>query len=94
MAERQIDHVNVVAYAGAVMGRIIAAKNRKLIQASDRDLRNIGQKVVGNAIRILPIRPLSCAPTGLKYRKRIMFQAGSATCKSPRIYSIMSFERP
>ena len=42
VAFRQVDDVDVVAHAGAVMGRIVVAENGKLLQFSDRHLADVG----------------------------------------------------
>ena len=50
----QIHYVDVIAYAGAVMGGPVAAKHLELFEAADGDLGHEGEKVVGDAERIFP----------------------------------------
>ena len=49
----KIDHVDVVAHAGAVLRRVIVAENAEALELSDRDLRDIRDEIVRDAVRVL-----------------------------------------
>ena len=66
MALGEIDHVDIVAHAGAVGRVVVVAEDLQPRALADRDLRHVRHQVVRDAARILADRPLSCAPTGLK----------------------------
>ena len=53
MAARKIDHVDIVAHAGAVGRVVIVAEDVEMIAAADRHLRDEGHEVVGDAARVL-----------------------------------------
>ncbi len=50
----QIHHVDVIAYARAVMGWPVAAEHLQLITAADSDLGYEGEEVVGDAQGVFP----------------------------------------
>lgn len=62
----QVDNVNIISHAGSVRGGIIISKNRKFFKLSSRHLCDIRQQIIGNPADRSPIKPLSCAPIGLK----------------------------
>ena len=53
MPQRQVDDVDVVAHAGAVRGGVVVAEHPQPRQLPDRDLRDEGQQVVRDAVRVL-----------------------------------------
>src|SRR5439155_7644912 len=53
MAACEIDHVDVVAYAGAVARRVVAAEHPKSVAKAHGDLGDIGHDVVRNTLRVL-----------------------------------------
>ena len=53
MALGQVDHVDVVAHAGAVVRGIVVAEHADAFQLAYGHLRNVGQQVVGDALGIL-----------------------------------------
>ena len=53
MPLRQIDHVDIIAHAGAVGRGVIVAEHVQAVQLADGDLRDIGHEVVGDAVRVL-----------------------------------------
>ena len=53
----EIDHVDIVAYAGAIGRRIIIAEHRQPLAPADRHLRNERHQVVRYAARILADQP-------------------------------------
>ena len=52
MAFGQVHHVDVVAHAGAVGRGVVVAKHGQLGQLAYGHLRDVGQQVVGNAVRV------------------------------------------
>ena len=54
--------MNVVAYAGAVMGRVVVTKHLKLGQPANGHLGDIRHQVVGNAVRIFADAPRGMRP--------------------------------
>ena len=53
MADGQINHVQVVALAGAVRRGIIAAEDGQLLELAGCDAADVGHEVVGNSVRIV-----------------------------------------
>src|SRR5450830_24949 len=51
MPDRQVDHVDVIAHAGAVRSRVIAAIHGQLLTLAAGHLGDVGHQVVGNAVR-------------------------------------------
>ena len=58
--------MDVVAAAGAIRCRIIAAENSEMIASADCHLRDIRHEVIRNTLRILTNTTGFCAPIGLK----------------------------
>ncbi len=52
MTESEIHHVDVVAHACAIRGRIVIAKHPQLLELADAHLADIGQQVVGDTVGI------------------------------------------
>ncbi|MNN20101.1 hypothetical protein D3C81_1333620 [compost metagenome] len=52
MAQRQVDHVDVVAHARAVRRIVIVAEDGQALAAADGHLRDEGHQIVRNASRI------------------------------------------
>ena len=63
---REVDNVDVIAHARAVVGVVVIAEDAQMVAAADGDLRNERHEVVGDALRVLADEPASCAPMGLK----------------------------
>src|SRR5690554_1760526 len=57
MPKRQINHVDIIPYARAVVGRVIVAKDLDFFQPPYRDLSYIGHKVVGDAVGVFANKP-------------------------------------
>ncbi|ABA48535.1 hypothetical protein BURPS1710b_3148 [Burkholderia pseudomallei 1710b] len=53
VAAREIDDVDVIAHAGAVGRRVVAAEHAQLLELAHRDLRDVRHQVVRNAGRVL-----------------------------------------
>ena len=53
MAAGQVDHVDVVAHAGAVMRGVVVAEDVQLLQLADGDLGDVGHEVVGDVVGVL-----------------------------------------
>jgi hypothetical protein len=53
MAAREVEHVDVIADRGAVLGLVVVAKDEKLLALTDSDLCEQRQEVVGYAERVL-----------------------------------------
>ncbi len=53
MAQREIDHVDVVAHAGAVARGPVGSEHRQALALADRGLRDAREKVVRDVARIL-----------------------------------------
>lgn len=54
MARGEVNYVNIVSNAGAVLRRVIIAEHQDLIPASNRNLRNERQEVVRYSSWIFP----------------------------------------
>src|SRR5690606_30784406 len=54
---RQVDDMDVVAYAGAIHGRVVTTEHLQALAATDRHLANEGHQVVGHATRVLADEP-------------------------------------
>ena len=53
MAHREVDHVDVVAHAGAVVRLVVVAVDGQVLELAGRHLRDVGQEVVGDAVGVL-----------------------------------------
>ena len=53
VAPGQIHHMDIVPHAGAVGGAVVIAVDVDLLQLAHRDLGDIGDQVVGNAVGVL-----------------------------------------
>ena len=66
MPARQIDHMDIIAHAGAVGGVVIAAEHAQARQQPRRHLRHIRHQVVRNAVRILADQPALMRADGVE----------------------------
>ncbi|MGF6781862.1 hypothetical protein P3T21_007102 [Paraburkholderia sp. GAS334] len=69
MPTRKIDHMNVIAHAGAIGRVVITAEDAQLLQLANCNPATCatnGIRLLGTPAGSSPINPLSCAPTGLK----------------------------
>ena len=53
MTLREIDNMNVIAYARAIDCRPVATEDAQPFASADRHLRDEGHQIVGHALRIL-----------------------------------------
>lgn len=62
----KINNVNVITHTRTVGSIVIVSENREALKLTAGDLGNIRKKIVRNSLRIFCVKPLSCAPIGLK----------------------------
>ena len=72
MRVRYIRNMNIVPDTGTIAGRIIIPIHLHLRDFSDGSLRNGGHQICGLPMGNSPISTEGWAPTGLKYRNRIL----------------------
>ena len=53
----EVDDVDIIADARAVVGCVIVPEDVQLVELPACDLRNVGQKVVRDALRVLADQP-------------------------------------
>ena len=62
----EVDHVDVVADAGAVGGRVVVAEHHEVVARPTATCITKGIRLFGMPSGSSPMRPLGWAPTGLK----------------------------
>ena len=70
MGVRQIEHMDIVPDARAVVGGVVVAEHPELLQLADGDLSNIGHEVVGYAVGILAYAPALVRADGVEVAKQ------------------------
>ena len=64
--EGEVDHMKVIAHAGAIGCRPVIAPDVEPFAPADGDLRDERKQLFGTSCGSSPIRPLACAPIGSK----------------------------
>ena len=91
----QIHHVDVIAYARAVMGWPVAAEHPQLITAADSDLGHEGEEVIGNAEGVFSDLAAGMGTHGVEVAKACDAPSvGSTGVEMASICSTAALEKP
>ncbi len=66
MPASQVNHVDVVAHAGAVGRGVVVAEHLDALQLAHGNLRNVGQQVVGDVLRVFADAPGNMGADGVE----------------------------
>ena len=66
----KIHHMNIVADPSSIRRRIIITKHMDFFQFAHRNLRNVGNQIVGDAVGIFPNQPGFMGTNGIEVPKQ------------------------
>lgn len=66
MPRSQVHHMEIIPAAGAIGGGVIIAEHHKAFPPAHRDLCDVRQQVIGDALRVLPDEAGGVRSDGIK----------------------------